>query len=121
DGHVQAFTVARSVEHFSLAESRARVKTVVDGPQPRFEHVRVDLRGREVGVAQHHLDGAQIGAALEQVRGERVTNDMGTERWRQSGAPPVGLENLPEADAAERSASRVDEQSGRRAIRGLLV
>jgi hypothetical protein len=30
----------------------------------------VDLRGRDIGVPQHHLDGSQIGAALEEVGGK---------------------------------------------------
>src|SRR5437016_4763958 len=34
--------------------------------------VGIDLRGRDVGVAEHRLDGAQIRTALEQVGGETV-------------------------------------------------
>jgi hypothetical protein len=34
------------------------------------EHVRVDLRGADVGVAKERLDGADIGTGFEQVRGE---------------------------------------------------
>ena len=33
-------------------------------------HVDVDLRGGEVGVAQHLLHRPEIGTALEQVRGK---------------------------------------------------
>jgi deoxyinosine 3'endonuclease (endonuclease V) len=36
-------------------------------------HVRVALRGADVGVAQHLLHGHQVRPALQQVRGERVS------------------------------------------------
>jgi hypothetical protein len=32
--------------------------------QSIFDHMRIDLRGRYVGVAQHHLDGAKIGPSV---------------------------------------------------------
>jgi len=38
--------------------------------------VRVELRRRQVGVAEHLLDGAQVGASLQQVRGERVAQEV---------------------------------------------
>ena len=44
--------------------------------QSLFEHVRVDLRRRNTGVAEHLLDRAQIGAAIEQVAGESVAQHM---------------------------------------------
>ena len=37
-----------------------------------LKHVRVDLRGRDVGVAEELLHDAQGGAAIEQVRREGV-------------------------------------------------
>jgi hypothetical protein len=33
-------------------------------------HVGVDLRGRQVAVTQQHLHHAQVGAVVQQVRGE---------------------------------------------------
>ena len=36
-------------------------------------HVRVDLRGRKVGVTEQHLHDAQVGAMIQQVRGKGVT------------------------------------------------
>ena len=65
------------------------MKRVVHLPQPRLEHVRVDLRRRQVGVAEHGLDRAQIGAALEQVRRKRVAQDVRTEVRADAGLPPV--------------------------------
>src|SRR2546430_14577376 len=54
-----------------------RMKLVIDLLQPRSRNVGVDLRRRDVRVAEHHLDGAQIGAVLEQMRGERMPQHVG--------------------------------------------
>ncbi len=40
---------------------------------------RVDLGRSEVGVAEHRLHGAEIGAAAEEVRREGVTERMGAD------------------------------------------
>src|SRR3954453_10420634 len=54
----------------------------------------VDLGGRDRGVAEQLLDRAQVGAALEQVRGEAVAQGV----WGDTG----GQRRLadPEAEAA---------------------
>ena len=44
--------------------------------QPLFEHVRIDLRGRDIGMAQQLLHRAQVGAAIEQMAGEGVAQDV---------------------------------------------
>ena len=44
---------------------RPRMKTVVHGAHPLLEHVRVDLRRRQIRVPEHHLNRAQVRAALE--------------------------------------------------------
>src|SRR6185295_5872729 len=98
-------------KQLSLSESGPRVEAIVDRPEPRFEHVCVDLCGREVGVAEHQLDRTQVRAALEQMRGERVAQHVRAERARQVGFARVLLENLPEPDAAQRAAARVHEQA----------
>src|SRR6266513_3854319 len=48
------------------------MELIIELLQPRPRDVRVDLRRRDVGVAEHHLDGAEIGAVLEQMGGERM-------------------------------------------------
>src|SRR4051812_47259880 len=52
------------------------VETVVDRAQPCFENMCVDLSGRQIGMAEHHLNRAQVGAAVEQVGRKRVPQDM---------------------------------------------
>ena len=49
-----------------------RVRAEVGLAAPAVGHVRVALGGGEVGMPEHLLHRAEIGAALEQVRGERV-------------------------------------------------
>src|SRR2546428_10717155 len=100
----------RPLKRLSLAEPRPRVEAIVDRAQPRLEHVRVDLRRREIGVAEHHLNRAQIGAAFEQMRCEGMPHDVRAERTRQAPLTPVPFEDLPEADARQRAAPRVDKQ-----------
>jgi hypothetical protein len=48
------------------------MEPIIDRTETCFEDVRVDLRRREIGMAEHHLNRAQVGATLEEVRGERV-------------------------------------------------
>ena len=38
--------------------------------------VRVNLRGRDVAVTEHFLDSTQIGAVLQQMRGETMTQSV---------------------------------------------
>ncbi len=86
------------------------MKAIVDRPEPRFEYMRVDLCRRKIGVAEHGLNGAQIGAVLQQVRGKRMAEDVRAERPRNAGLLRVLLEDLPESYARKRAASCVEEQ-----------
>ena len=45
--------------------------------QSCLRDMRVNLRGGKVGVAEEHLDHAQVGAVVEQVRGEGVAQGVG--------------------------------------------
>src|SRR6266516_4598763 len=58
--------------------SGSRMVGVVDLFQAFLQDVRVNLSGRNVAVTQHELGRAQIGAALEQVRRERVPQQVGS-------------------------------------------
>ena len=49
----------------------------------RLEHVRVDHRGAHVGVAEQLLHGADVGAGLQQVRRERMTQRVHRGRFRK--------------------------------------
>src|SRR4051812_27484538 len=88
-------------KRLSLADSGARVKAIVDRAEPCFEDVGVDLRRRQVRVPEHQLDRAQVRAALEQMRRERVAQHVRTHGARQPCRPRMLLQDLPEPDPAE--------------------
>src|SRR2546423_1090248 len=104
-------TARRRMKRNTARASRPRMKTVVHRPHPLLKDVRVNLRRREIRVAQHHLDGTQIGATLEEMGGERMTQHVRAERRGDACAPPIRLQHLPEAAARQSSsaAPRVDE------------
>src|SRR3954454_981232 len=49
--------------------ARQRMLVLHQRAQLLVQHMRVDLRGGDVGVAEHELHAAQVGAAFEQVAG----------------------------------------------------
>src|SRR6185436_4003148 len=69
--------------------SGPRVELVVDLAQPFAADVRVDLRGRDVRVAEHRLQRAQVRPALEQVRRERVAQHVRREHALDAGRDRV--------------------------------
>src|SRR5437879_4416823 len=81
--------------------------------QPLAEHMGVDLRRRYIGVAEHLLDAAQIGAVIEEMAGEGVARPV------RRDAPGVAagedrevLEELaaaPPREMALRTARREEE------------
>ncbi len=91
---------------------RGRTRAGV-APRPRMrlqEHlaqvldgdVRVQLRGRHAGVAEHLLDAAQIGAGGEQMRGERVTERVGARLAEHVGAGEDLADDVVDALARQR-------------------
>ncbi len=58
------------------AAAGVRVRLEVRLPAAPIGDVRVALGRREIGVPEHLLHAAQVGAALEQVRRERVAQEV---------------------------------------------
>ena len=56
--------------------SAARMMLRVQFLQALAGHVRIDLGGRQIAVTEQHLHHAQVGAVIEQVRGERMPQRM---------------------------------------------
>ena len=50
--------------------------------QALLQHVRVDLRGGDVGVSQQLLHRAQVGAAVQQMAGKGVPQDVRGDAFR---------------------------------------
>jgi len=81
----------RSVEHGALAESPfgARGAEQIDGALDAGDMLGGDARvaegGADMGVSEEHLDDADIGAELEEVSGEAVAQDVGSDTLLQTG------------------------------------
>src|SRR5260370_37961318 len=80
-----------------------RVMRFINLLQPLLDDMGINLRGRNIRVAQHELDGTEVRAALKQMRGKTVPQHVRCERHTQTGEPSIGREYLPDADAAQRS------------------
>ena len=65
---------------------------VVSFFQPLDGDVGIDLRRHEMGVAEEFLDAAEVGAAIEKMRGVTVAEFVGREFRIESGAREVTLE-----------------------------
>ena len=64
-------------------------------------------------MAEHLLDAAQVGAALEQVRGERVPQEVRMDALRlEAGLLGEPAQDQERAGAGERPALRVEEELG---------
>src|SRR3954451_24885453 len=92
------------------AQLRARVRVEVDVLQPVGRQVRVELRGGDVGVAEHLLEAAQVAAPGEQMGGKAVAQRMRAHALGEAGARGVALDDLVGALAGEAGAALVDEQ-----------
>src|SRR5688572_4999962 len=100
-GSAAYHAAAMPASNASGTSLRTRMKLVVDITHPLFEDVRVDLCGGQVRVPQHHLNGAQVGTALQQVRGKRVSKHVGADRRFQARLPRVRLQDFPESYASK--------------------
>jgi hypothetical protein len=76
-------------------------------------YVGIELGRGEIGVAEHLLDGAEVGAALEQVRGERVAQEVRVDARRVETRLLGELaEDQERTGAGERAPLRVQEELG---------
>src|SRR5439155_3198999 len=71
---------------------RPRVAAAEYLSQPLLVHVGVELGGGDAGVAQHLLDGAQIGPAAQQVGGKGVAQHVRGHILADAGLAGVMLE-----------------------------
>ena len=72
----------------------ARVRPEVHVLQPVGGEMRVDLGRRDVGVAEHLLQRAQVAAAGQQMGGERVAQGVRAHAPGEAGARRVALDDL---------------------------
>ena len=90
-----------------------RVRLEIQLPTPPIGYVGVELGRGEVGVAEHLLDGAEVGAALEQMGGERVAEQVRVNAVRvEPGFLGQLAQDQERARAGERAAAGVQEELG---------
>src|SRR5690625_658443 len=79
-------------------------------------HMRVDFSGQDGSVPEHLLHRAEIGSSLEQMCGERVSEDVGIDILCNAHLVCIVFDDLPDTDACERSTTLVqkDPVPGRR-------
>src|SRR3954454_13655935 len=94
----------------AISVAGAGVGAEVDLLEAVAREVRVHLRGGDVGVAEHLLDGAEVAAAGEQVGGEAVAQGMRAHLAGEAGVAGVALDDLVEPLAGQRAAAEVDEE-----------
>ena len=90
-----------------------RVRLEVDVAAPTVRDVRVALRRPEVGVAEHLLDGAEVGAALQEMGREGVAEEMGVHApGLETGSIRELAEDQERAGARQRTAPGIEEELG---------
>src|SRR6476660_3395128 len=89
---------------------RPRMELLVNLPQILAVDMRVDLRRRDVRVAEHLLHGAKVGAALQKMRRERMPQGVRRDVLLYAGRFHVPAEDLPGTHAAERTSGGIQEQ-----------
>ncbi len=73
-------------------------------------NVRVYLGGCDGTVSKHFLDCPEVCSALKQVRGERMSQRVRADGFRDTGLTAVILEHLPEGHPRQRPASPVQKE-----------
>jgi len=96
-------------------DSGAGMKLAVHLAQTLAGDVRVDFGGADARVAEQFLDDAQVGAVVEQVRGEAVPEHVRGNVAGDAGAPGAAFDPQPEGHGRERRAARGQKHVGRRA------
>ena len=83
----------------------------VDVAPPAVGDMRVALGRAEIGVPEHLLHGTQVGAALEEVRRERVSEEMGVDATGlEAGALGQLAQDEKGPGARQRATASVQEE-----------
>lgn len=91
-------------------KSCARVKFLVNSAESALIDVGVDLRSSDVGMAQHFLNDAKIGAMIQQVSGKAMAELMGMDFLGQACCCGALVDNLFNTRTCEPSAPPGEEQ-----------
>src|SRR5262249_39217844 len=95
----------------NVAFPRVRVASEVDLPPAPVAHVCVQLGRSEVGMAEHLLDAAEVGAALEEMRRERMSEQVRVDPVRfEAGALREAAEDQERSGSRQGASLRVQEE-----------
>ncbi len=86
------------------------VELVVNLTEPVAADVGIDLGRRDLAVPEHELDGPEVRAALEEVGGEGMPQDVRADLRGDPGLQGVALEELPETLPGERASPPGEEE-----------
>jgi hypothetical protein len=87
------------------------VRSVIQLSTPLVGYVGVELGCRKIRMAQHFLNGSEVGAAFEQVGGEGVAQEVGVDaRWVEPRLLGELAQDQEGAGPGERAAAGVQEQ-----------
>jgi len=67
--------------------------------QSFLDNMGIDLRRRNIAMAKHQLDRAQIRAAFQKMGGKTVPEHVRREGHAQSSLAPIGRKDLPDTNA----------------------
>ncbi len=84
----------------------------MDFPEAFLIDVGVDLGGGDVGVAEEFLDDAEVGAAFEEVGGERVPQQVRVDVLLDAGEGGALLDDLADPVGAEWAAADREKDLG---------
>src|SRR5256885_11104105 len=98
--------------------ARVRVRLEIHLSTPPIGYVGIELRRGEIRVTQHLLDRAEIGAPLEEVRGEGVPQEVRVDAFRlEPGFRRQAAQDQERAGAGQPAALGVEEEL--RAVAGI--
>lgn len=69
----------------------------MDSLEPFPGNVRVDLRGTDIHMPQHDLDGPEVSPAFQEMTGKGMAKGVRGNMVKNMGLPGVLFEALPEA------------------------
>src|SRR6266852_3154674 len=90
---------------------RTRMMLLIDVLQSVQRQMRIDLRGRNIGVTQDRLHRSQVGAVFHHVRGTAMTQHV--RAGVASAARGGRADHLPDALAAQSSPASAEEKKRR--------
>lgn len=88
------------------------MRLFVDRAEVCGADVRVDLRRRQTLVPQQFLDAADVGPAVQEVRGEGVPQGVGTGAGVEGGGLDVFFEQPPDAPSRQSLSKSIGEHGG---------